>query len=83
MKENSTSSLSCGKGTRDFPVVATGLGVASCFAEPLLEKYFVPGRALQVAVALMQAVPVSLLARYVFQSRSLVKRFTATGDASQ
>lgn len=82
MKENWKMSW-CGDGARAFPFVATALAVASCFAEPLLEKYFAPGRSLRLAIALVQAVPIGLLARYVIQSRPLAKRFTLKGDAAR
>ena len=60
----------CRSGRRDFPVVATGLAVAACFGQALLEKYFAPNRAFQMALALGQAIPVGLLIRYfVVRSR--------------
>ena len=56
--------------TDDFPVVATVLGVAGCFGEALFQKYFAPGRSVQIALALMEAVPLGLLVRYlVLRSR--------------
>ena len=54
----------CMGGTGDFPVLATLLAVAGCFGEALLQKYFVPGRAAQIALALVEAVPLGLLVRY-------------------
>lgn len=50
-------------------MVATVLAVAGCFGEALLQKYFAPGRPVQIALALIGAVPLGLLVRY-FVARS-------------
>jgi hypothetical protein len=59
----------CASGAGDFPVVATALAVAGCFGEALFQKYFTPGRGLQIALALVEAVPLGLFLRY-FAARS-------------
>jgi len=67
--------------TRDFPVLATMLALAGCFGEALLQKYFAPGRTVQIALALMGAVPLGLLARYfVVRSRKPDQRENRGGD---
>ena len=68
MTRNCRSSLSCGKASRGFPVIATAFGVAGCFGEALLQKHFALGRALQIALALVQAVPFGVLAQYLITS---------------
>jgi hypothetical protein len=70
MTEHSKVSLSCGTVVRDFPMLATALAVAACFGEAFLQKYLAPGRTVQVALAIGQAVPAGLLFRYfVVRSR--------------
>jgi len=55
--------------------------VAGCFGEALLQKYFAPGRPVQIALALMGAVPLGLLLRYfVARSRKPDQRENRDGD---
>jgi hypothetical protein len=54
----------CAGGSVEFPVVATAVAVAGCFGEALLQRYFLPGRAVQIALAVAEAVPLGLLVRY-------------------
>ena len=71
----------CRSATRDFPVVATALAVAGCFAEALLQKYFTPARGFQIAIALMQAIPAGLLLRYfVVRSRKPNQEISRRAD---
>ncbi len=71
----------CMRGTGDFPLLATVLAVAGCFGEALLQKYFAPGRAVQLALALLGAVPLSLLMRYfVVRSRKPDQPVSRGGD---
>jgi hypothetical protein len=65
MTEQTRASWFCRTSPRGFPVVATAMAVAACFAEALLQKYFAPSRGFQIALALGQAIPVGLLVRYV------------------
>ncbi|MFL6515957.1 MAG: hypothetical protein ACJ8M1_13145 [Chthoniobacterales bacterium] len=68
MRQNWRPLLSCDKPAPKFPVIATAIGVAGCLGESLLDKYFAPGRVLQIALALVQTVPLGLLVRYLVNS---------------
>ena len=65
MKQKPRTVCSCHSESGVFPVIATVFGVASCFAEPILQKYFALGSSVEVALALMQAVQFALVVRYV------------------
>jgi hypothetical protein len=64
MTRHSTSRRWCSATTQSFPIVATVAAVAACFGEVLFAKYFVIGRAVEIVLALGQAIPVGLLIRY-------------------
>jgi|tagenome__1003787_1003787.scaffolds.fasta_scaffold20121941_1 hypothetical protein len=68
MTQNWRPFLSCDKPAPKFPVIATAIGVAGCLGESLLDKYFQPGCALQIALVLVQTVPLGLLVRYLINS---------------
>jgi hypothetical protein len=54
----------CNCAAEPFPVVATVVGVASCFAESILQKYVALGSGVETALALAQAVPFIIVLRY-------------------
>ena len=64
MTQHSASRRWCRATAESFPIVATVAAVAACFGEALLAKYFVVDRAVQIVLALGQAIPVGLLMRY-------------------
>jgi hypothetical protein len=64
MTEQTRAPWFCRTGSRNFPVVATAMAVATCFGEALFQKYFASSRGFQIALALGQAIPVGLLVRY-------------------
>ena len=65
MRQKPRCACSSNHETNSFPVLATVAGVASCFAEPILQKYFALGSGVDVALALGQAVPFALVLRYL------------------
>lgn len=56
--------LWCRATRQDFPILATVVGVAGLFGDALVSKYFGPGRAVQIMLALGEAIPMGLLTRY-------------------
>jgi hypothetical protein len=65
MIPHSRSRRWCQATGQDFPILATFAGVAVCFGETLLPKYFAIGRAFQIMFTLAQAIPLGLLVRYL------------------
>ena len=65
MNENVGSIWSCNSEASRFPVVATVVGVVSCFAESLLKKHVGFGPGFEVALALTQVVPFAIVLRYL------------------
>jgi hypothetical protein len=65
MKQKPRTAWSCNSESGPFPVIATVSGVFSCFAQLILQKYFVLGSTFEIALALAQAVPFALVLRYL------------------
>lgn len=65
MTQSPSPACSCQSESARFPIIAPVSGVASCFAEPILHKYFALGSGVETALALAQAVPFALVLRYL------------------
>lgn len=78
MTENSRFVWSCKSAGRRFPVFATVIGVASCFAEAILKKHVGLGSGLEAALALAQMVPFAIVVRYLAGRLDSRQRLTST-----
>ena len=64
MTQKTTPAWSCKSNGGSLPVFATVAGVASCFAEAILQNHVALGSGFEIALALTQAVPFAIVLRY-------------------
>jgi hypothetical protein len=76
MKQKPRTFWCCSSKSSRFPLVATVSGVASCFAEAILQKYFALGFTVEIALALAQAVPFTVVLRYLAARLDAANRAT-------
>jgi hypothetical protein len=74
------ASWSCNSGDRSFPIVATLTGVASCFAEAILQKHVGFSSGFEIALGLTQAVPLVIVLRYVGTRLGRAARITSAQE---